>query len=210
MNLHWVDSPDDEGEATDGSEEVANLTTLGGSSGAAMDNELPDDNQVGNAGNGVPSPLLWSSLRAESSEETGQDHDQVSNDGNQDGSAVQTSKETKIQEEQRSGNGPVNVTCPIDLAVDVVLGVWDVLVRVADNNVVVANAVASGHGEVRERRSDRDQGGHNVVQALGLHGCQLVACLWARHKHTIGTFHARPLKTIEATSMTTKTTLCSR
>jgi hypothetical protein len=64
-NLHGVDGPDDEGEATNGSEEVADLATLGGGSVAAVEDELPDNDEVGNAGNGVPAPLLGGLLRAE-------------------------------------------------------------------------------------------------------------------------------------------------
>ena len=174
-NLHWVDGPEDEGEATDGSEEVADLATLGSSSWATVEDELPDDNQVGNACNGVPSPLLWSALSTESSEETSQDHDQVGDDGDEDAATVHASEKSEIKEQEWGGDGPVDVTGIVDLAVDVLGGVWDVLVRLADLNVVVANTVASSHGEVRERSGDRDDGGDNVIETLGLWSVSFVA-----------------------------------
>lgn len=166
--LHWVDGPDDESEATDGSEEVADLATLGSSSRATVDDEHPDDNEVGDASNGVPAPLLWSALSAESSEETGQDHDDVGDDGEHDAATVHASEECKVEEQKWSGERPVDVSSPVDLAVDVVLGVWNVLVRLADGDVVVADTVAGGHGEVRESSSGGDQAGDNVIETLAL------------------------------------------
>ena len=103
FNLHWVDSPDDQSEATDGSEEVGDLAALVGSSATSVDEELPDDDQVGNAGNGVPAPLLWSALSAESSEETSEDHDDVGDDGDEDVATVDTSKESQVKEQEGSG-----------------------------------------------------------------------------------------------------------
>lgn len=168
INLHGVDSPDDEGEATNGSEEVANLATLGGSGVAAVVDELPDNNEVGNTGNGVPAPLLGGLLRAERGEETSENHDDVGNNGDQDVGTGKTSEQSKVEEEKRGGDGPVNVTGPVDLAVDVVLGGGNVLVVLLLGGVVVADTVAAGHGEVRESGEGDNEGGQDVVQTLGL------------------------------------------
>ena len=167
-NLHGVDGPDDEGEATNGSEEVANLATLGGGGVAAVEDELPDNNEVGNAGNGVPAPLLGGLLRAERGEKAGEDHDDVGNDGNQDVGTGKTSEQGQVEEEERSGDGPVNVASPVDLAVDVVLGGRDVLVVLFLGGVVVTNTVAAGHGEVGQSGKGDNEGGQDVVQTLGL------------------------------------------
>ena len=48
------------------------------------------------------------------------------------------------------------------------VGVWDVILLVGLNNVVVADAVSRGHGEVRARGEDYDQSGHNMVETLAL------------------------------------------
>jgi len=163
----WVGGPEDEGEATDGGVEVANLATTSGSGLASVDNKLPDNNEVGNAGNGVPSPLLRGTLRAESSEEAGQDHDDVGNNGDKDAATVHASKESEIQEQEWGGQSPVNVTSPVYLAVDLVGGVWNVLVGLANGGLVVADTVSASHGEVGEGSEDGDHGGDDVEEALG-------------------------------------------
>lgn len=167
-NLHGVDSPDDEGEATNGSEEVANLATLGSGGVAAVEDELPDNNKVGNAGNGVPAPLLGGLLRAERGEETSENHDDVGNNGDQDVGTGKTSEQRKVEEQKRGGDGPVDVTGPVDLAVDVVLGGGNVLVVLLLSGVVVADTVAAGHGEVGQSGEGDNEGGQDVVQTLGL------------------------------------------
>jgi hypothetical protein len=167
-NLHGVDSPDDEGEATNGSEEVANLATLGGGGVAAVVDELPDNDEVCNAGNGVPAPLLGGLLRAERGEETSKNHDDVGNNGDQDVGTGKTSEQRKVEEQKRGGDGPVDVTGPVDLAVDVVLGGGNVLVVLLLGGVVVADTVAAGHGEVGQSGKGDNEGGQDVVQTLGL------------------------------------------
>lgn len=168
--LHRVDGPDDEGEATNGSEEVADLATLGDSGVAAVVDELPDDDEVGNAGNGVPAPLLGGLLRAEGGEETGEDHDDVGNNGDQNVGTGKTSEQSKVEKQERSGDGPVDVASPVNLAIDVVLGGRDVLVVLLLGGVVPANAVAAGHGEVGQGGEGDNEGGENVVETLGLEG----------------------------------------
>lgn len=133
-----------------------------------MVDELPDNDEVGNAGNGVPAPLLGGLLRAEGSEETSENHDDVCNNGDQDVGTGKTSEQRKVEEQKRSGDGPVNVTGPVDLAVDVVLGGGNVLVVLLLGGVVVADAVAAGHGEVRQSGEGDNEGGQDVVQTLGL------------------------------------------
>lgn len=165
--LHRVDGPDDKSETSNGSKELADLAALGHSVGAAVNGEHPDDNEVGNAGNGVPAPLLRSALATEGGEETGQNHDNIGNDGQKDVTAAETGKQSQVEEEERSGQAPVDVTGPVNLAVDVVGGVRDVAVRVSDGGAVVADAVASGHGEVGQRSKGDNESGDDVVETLG-------------------------------------------
>ena len=56
---------------------------------------------------------------AESSEKSGEDHKDVSNNGNDDISTVDTSKESKIQEDEWCCDTPINIASPEDLAVDI-------------------------------------------------------------------------------------------
>jgi hypothetical protein len=131
---------------------------------------VPDNEDVGNAGNGVPAPLLGSALLAESSEQTSEDHDEISDDGHDDVSTRHASQKTEIEEQEGSGQGPVNVTGPEDLAVHLVEGVWDVVVLLADGDLLDGDTVAGGHGEVGERSEDGDHGSDGVVEALLLIG----------------------------------------
>ncbi len=168
MHLHRVDGPDDEGEATNGGEEVADLATLAHGHSTAVDDQVPDDDEVGEAGNGVPAPLLGGVLGAESSEETGHNHDDVGDHGHDDDTAAEAGEQAKVEEQEWGGESPVNVAGPVDLAVEVGGGVGHVLVGLTDHDVVVADAVAAGHGEVRHGGEDDDEGRDDVVQTLGL------------------------------------------
>lgn len=165
---HWVDSPDDKGKSCNSSEEVANLSALLHSQGTAVNGEMPDDNEIGNAGNSVPAPLLRGALRAEGSEETGKDHDDIGKDGHQDMGAVKTGEKGEIEQKKRSGQTPIDVAGPVDLAVNVLSSVWNVAVLLSDDNVVVTDTVSAGHGEVGQGGEDDNQGGDDVVETLGL------------------------------------------
>lgn len=170
-NLHWVDSPDDEREASNGSKELADLAALGHGLAASVDSELPDDDEVGNAGNSIPSPLLWCRARSEGSEEAGQDHDEISHHGDEDVSSVEASKQAQVEEEERRGDGPIDVTSPVDLTIDITGGVWDVLVGLAGLDVVQADTVTAGHGEVGAGGEGHDESGNDVIETLGLQKC---------------------------------------
>jgi len=162
-----VDGPDDKSEAGNGSEELANLAALGHGVGAAVNGEHPDDNEVGNASNGVPAPLLRSTLATKGGEETGQNHDNIGNDSQKDVATAEAGKQSQVEEEKRSGQAPVDIAGPVNLAVDVVGGVRDVAVRVSDGGAVVADAVASGHGEVGQGSKGDNESGDDVVETLG-------------------------------------------
>ena len=169
-DVHGVGGPEDQSVASNGKEERGNLVALGLDGGAAVDGQVPDDKEVGNAGNRVPSPLGGGALGAESSEETGQDHDNVGEDGHGEVSTVHASKETKVKEQQRGRQGPVDVAGPEDLALDVVVRVRDVVVLLTDVDVVNGNTLAGGHGEVRDGGGDGDESRDDMEEALLLWG----------------------------------------
>ena len=81
MNLHWVDSPKDKGESGNGAEESSSLLVLVLNHTTAINGELVDNDQVSKASHGVPSPF-WSLVHGQGSEEPGQDHDHISDNGN--------------------------------------------------------------------------------------------------------------------------------
>jgi len=161
-----VRGPEDESVDCNGDEELGNSLALALDGSTAVYTKVPNDNEVGEAGNGVPSPLGRGTLRAESSEEAGKDHDEVSDDGHGEVGTVHASQKTKVEEQKRSGDSPVHVTCPEDLAVDLVVGVRDVVVLLTDVDVVDRDTLAGGHGEVGDGRSDSDQSGDDIEEAL--------------------------------------------
>lgn len=125
---------------------------------------MPDDDEVGEARNGIPAPLLGSALAAEGGEQTGEDHDDISGNGHQDVGTVEAGQQTEVKKKERGGQGPVDIASPVDLAVDLGEGVWDVVELLAHNDLVDRDSVASCHGKVGEGGSDEDQGGDDVVE----------------------------------------------
>jgi len=162
----WVQSPEDEGEASNGGEELGCLGVLGHDGTAAGDGELPDDDQVSNATDGIIAPLL-SSLVAESGKEPSQDHDDIGHNRNEDIGAAQACQEGQVKQEQWSGQGPVDITSPEDLAVNVCEGVWNAIpVCVLEDNVGKRVSITSGHGEVGDGRKGSDESGQDVEETL--------------------------------------------
>lgn len=147
MHLHWVDGPENQGEACDGSEECLGLSVLVGSSRTAVEGELVDDDEVGEAGNRVPSPL-GSICAAEGGKETSKDHDQVGHDGDEDAGTVEAGEQREIEQQERRGHGPIDISRPVDLTIGGLVCVWDVLVCLGLDDFVEADAVAAGHGVV--------------------------------------------------------------
>jgi hypothetical protein len=145
--IHWVNSPKDQGVASNGSEESLGLAILVGSSSTAVASELVDDGKVSEAGNGIPSPLL--ALRVTvGGKEASENHDQVGHDSDEDAGTVETGEKGKIEEQEWSGQGPVDVSCPVYLTVDSLVCVWDMLVRLDLDDLVVVDPSAAGHGEI--------------------------------------------------------------
>lgn len=146
-NVHWIHSPEDECEAADGSEEGCGLVVLGLGRLATVDSKLIDDNKIGNASHGIPTPL-GSLVNGESRKEASQDHDDISNDGDKNAGTVHASQEAEIEKEEWGGETPVDVSGPVDLTVDGVVRVWEVLLGVLDQNFVLANTITDCHGIV--------------------------------------------------------------
>ena len=132
----WVKGPENESEATNGGKKFGGGAALAHDCTTARDDELVDDNEVSNASNSIPSPLL-TIVPAKSSKETSKNHNDVCNDGNEDASTVHTSQESQVEEEKWCGQAPVDVSGPEHLTEDVLDGVGNMLVYLLDNNVCV-------------------------------------------------------------------------
>jgi hypothetical protein len=153
---HWVDCPQDQSEAGNGTVESLGLAVLASNSGTAVEGKLIDNDQVGEASPAVPAPFLTVRV-TESSEETGKDHDEISHNSNQNVGAAKTGKESKIKQKEWGGDAPVDVSCPVDLAVDDLVCVWDMLVLFNLDNLVVADSVTGGHGKVGKEGEGGDE-----------------------------------------------------
>ena len=164
-DVHWVDSPEDQGEATNGTEESLGLAVLVGDGRTAVDSQLVDDDEVCNAGNGVPSPLL-SALAAIGCEKTCKNHDQIGDDGDEDACTIEAGEKSKIEEQEGSGQGPVDISCPVDLTVESLVCVWDALVFLGQDDLVVVDTMTGGHGVVGDESKGGDEGSDDVKQAF--------------------------------------------
>jgi hypothetical protein len=167
---------------------------------------VPDDKDVGNAGNGVPAPLLGGAFLTESSEQTGQDHDQIGNNGHDDVSTRHASQQTKVEEQQRSGQAPVDVAGPEDLAVHLVESIGNVVVLLTDGDLLDGDTVSGGHCEVRDGGEDGDHGRDGVVETLRLMRALAGSRQALKMSLTSGTLHDRAVKAADAMIMSTKTT----
>jgi hypothetical protein len=146
-------------------------------------------------------------LVAERSEETGQTHDYIGQNGDQDIGTAHASQQSQIKEYERRGQGPVDIASPEHLADDGLDGVWNsVPVVLMDKDVIELEACAGGHGEVREGCDDGDHGSDDMVNASGLDIMSQIGAL-GRGILTSGTGQAIPMKAIEAMTMMTNTTL---
>ena len=130
-----------------------------------MNGELVDDDEVGDAGNGVVSPL-GAVVSTVGSEETGQDHDDVGDNGDEDVGTAQTGEEGQVQQQEWGGDRPIHVTGPVDLTIDVLGGVGNMLVGLLDGGVLEGDPVTHGHSEVRDGGEGGDEGSQDVEQAF--------------------------------------------
>ena len=134
---------------------------------------MPDDDQISNTGNRVPAPLLRCALTAKGSKEASKNHDHVSHDGHDSAGTIDTGKQTQVEQKQRRGQAPINITGPVDLTINILVGVRHMLVRLAFDDVVMGDTHAGGHGKVGQSSSDSDHGGDEVIETLGLITCKL-------------------------------------
>ena len=164
-NLHWIDSPEDEGETANSGKEGGSLGVLRFGNCSAVDSELVDDNEIGDAGHCVPAPL-GRFLNSEGSKETGENHDKVSDNCHKNAGTAQSGKEAKIEEQEWGGDTPIDITSPVNLTVDGLDSVSNMLVGVLDENLVLANSISDCHRIVGQCSEGGDEGSQNVEQAF--------------------------------------------
>ena len=130
-----------------------------------MDSKLVNDNKVGKAGHCVVSPL-GTLIASECSEKAGEDHDKISDDGHENVGTAEAGEESEIHKQEWGGDTPVDVSCPVHLAVDINGGVGDVLVGFRLGIVGEGDTVTHGHGEVRDGGKCGDESSQDVEETF--------------------------------------------
>lgn len=126
---------------------------------------MVDDDEVGNAGPSIPSPGL-AALAAEGSEQPGQNHDDIGNNCDQDIGTTQTSQKRQVEQEKWGGDGPVNVAGIVDLSLVGLICVWNLLMVNGLSVCVVADAITSSHGKVRDECKGGNEGSEDMEEAF--------------------------------------------
>jgi len=153
---NWVDGPQNEGEAGNGTIESLGLAVLLCNRCSATNGELVDNNDVGNASEDEPAPLAALNALAKSTKETSQDHDDISDNGNQDVGTAEASKEGEIEEKKWGCDAPVDISCPVDLAVDFNVNIGNLLVLLNFRVRRPTDAITTSHGVVGEKGKGGD------------------------------------------------------
>lgn len=162
---NWIESPEDEGEGTNGGKEVSGGAVLARRSTASWNDELVHNDEVSSAGHGIVSPLGTLS-GTEGGKETEENHEHISDYGDEDVGTIQASEEGQIEEKEWGGDTPVDVPSPEDLAVDMLNGIWGMLVDLLDNDVGEGGTVAGGHGEVGDGSKGGDESRQDVEETF--------------------------------------------
>lgn len=131
----------------------------GGLETGAVDD--PEDVEHGDAAHGVVAPLVGG--LDEGADQTGDDHDQVEEDGDKDGGEGKAGDEEDLEEKERSGDGPVDVASVPDGAGGA--GAVDLSgAVVGELDTDGGSAEVGGHGEVGDR-SGGQNGSREVVES---------------------------------------------
>jgi hypothetical protein len=165
-SLHGIDGPEDQGETSNGTKESLGLAIFTSSGSTTIEGKLVDDDNVRNAGKCIPAPFLAISV-TKSSKHASEDHDQISNDGNENVGTTKASEEAEIKEQEWGSNTPVDVTCIVYFTLDDFDGIWNMLaVLLSDDDLVNSDAVTSGHCEVGQEGKGGDESSEDMEEAF--------------------------------------------
>lgn len=168
---HWINSPNHKEIKAQGPKQLGHTSPLAASHLATVQGNMPDDEEIRDAADGVPAPGLSGTLGAKGREQAAQDHDDVGDDGHQSVGTVEACEQGELQYDEGDGQDPTHVAGPVDLPADLVgvrIGAVG-LVVVVDGVTVVGLAVPGGQGEIGDGGHDGHERGQHVVYPLG-HG----------------------------------------
>lgn len=131
---------------------------------SSIDTDLEAHGQKCNERNYIPDPAP--PVGRKRGGQAGNEHDQVGGNGNEEVSTVQAANQGHVDQNERRGDDPVDVADPEDLTEVFLAGV----VRLVHNRVFVRDALASGHGKIREERDSGNQSCQGMEQT-GLLSC---------------------------------------
>jgi len=153
----WVDEPKEDGPAS--TEEVGTVDFATDGSGvlATDDDDVVGDEEESSTAEDEVTPLV--ARDDEGTNETGDDHDFVHEDGVEDGGPWETSSEQNVQQKKRSSDDPVNVSNIEDLTVVTA----NLRVAAVEFNTNRSVTQVRGHGEV-SNGGGKGNGGSDVVE----------------------------------------------
>lgn len=132
-----------------------------------MESAKVQDSEVGQTADGQPSPTSPGMTIVCTEQSRGQ-HDPVRRNGGDQVCSGQTTHESEVGEDERSGEGPVHVAQPWDGAVEIVLGVGDMFVVVYNGGPGQIETLAGCEGKVGDEGDGCHEGGQCVEDTLRL------------------------------------------
>lgn len=110
---NWVKSPQNQGEGGKSDKELAGRRGASSGSLASTVADFVDEDDVTDPGNDVVSPLLeLVVVLGKASKHASQHHDEVGENDDGNVVAVEASEEGKVEKEEWSGDGPIDVASP--------------------------------------------------------------------------------------------------
>ena len=158
-----VEEPQERGETATGEENLADVTTKGRGVAASLPSEHVEDVEEGGTSKDKVAPLVAAVDKG--ADQSSHDHDLVDENGPQNSRPGHAGGQEQVEEQQRSGDEPVNVADIEDVAV----GATDDRVVAGKFNGDGSPSEVGAHGEVGDRGNHGDAGG-DVVEDTVLAG----------------------------------------
>lgn len=157
---NWVQDPQESGERSAVQEGTLNIASVGAGVSAGLPDQLVDDVDECETAESEVSPLVPGLDK--SSNETGDNHDLINNDGPHNGWPWHTSSEQEIGEKKRCGDEPIDVADVVD---GTVVSTYDWVVAVVlDSNG--SETEVGAHGEVGNCGNEDNRGSDVVEDAV--------------------------------------------
>jgi len=145
---HRIQRPQDEREQRQRAKQLPHPSPLGSNHAGPVQRDMPHDEQIRNARDGIPPPLLRRTRLTKRREQTGQNHNDIRHNCHERMRAANAADQAQVEDQQRRGQSPIDIARPVDLATHVVECVREMLMFVADSDAIERGGVARGLGKV--------------------------------------------------------------